>query len=128
MRHLEVLVHRYLVRQKSGEMSRSEVAVLRILSDHGASTMTDVAAALGLAMSSTTGVVDKLVEQGLAERTRPEDDRRTVRVALTRRGQRAHDLFLAERLDLGHGMLAPLSERERCTLLSLFRKITDANR
>jgi DNA-binding MarR family transcriptional regulator len=127
MRHLEVLTKRFLLPQKSSQLSRSETALLRHLADHGSSTMSDASAGLGLAMSSTTGIVDGLVEAGLVTRERPEDDRRTVRIALTKRGQKAHDTFMIERVDLGHGMLAPLGERERKSLLALFRKMTDAD-
>jgi DNA-binding MarR family transcriptional regulator len=86
--------------------------------------MSELTSSLGIACSSATGVVDRLVERGLAERTRPDDDRRTVKVALTRRGRNLHDSYNEDRINLGRGMLAPLDPAERRRLLALFRKIT----
>jgi DNA-binding MarR family transcriptional regulator len=125
MGHIEALTQRYIVPSKSSELSRSETAVLRLLGDRGAMTMSDLSSALGLAFSSTTGVIDRLVERGLARRTRPEEDRRTVVVDLTRRGHRAHDAFNADRLTFSRGVVDGLSASERKTLLALFRKVTD---
>jgi DNA-binding MarR family transcriptional regulator len=125
MGHIERLTQKLLVPQQSAELSRSETAVLRLLADHGPATMSDISTRLGIAFSSATGVVDRLVERGLVERTRPEEDRRTVRVALTRRGHRAHDAFMADRIAFSREILAALDPGERKTLLALFRKVTE---
>ena len=123
MRDLEVLTRQFLVGQKASELSRSESALLRLLSDHGPSTMSAISNELGLALSSTTGVVDGMVQRKLVERTRPEADRRTVVVALTRGGRTMHDHVVSDRIGLGMGMLEPLSPDERRKLLALFRKM-----
>jgi DNA-binding MarR family transcriptional regulator len=125
MRDLEVLARQFLAGQRTWELSRSETALLRFLTDHGPSTMSDISNDLGLALSSTTGVVDAMVRRKLVERARPEVDRRTVIVALTRSGRTMHDHFLADRTALGVGMLEPLSPVERRKLLALFRKMAN---
>jgi DNA-binding MarR family transcriptional regulator len=123
--HLESLVQRFMLPQNTSDLSRSELAVLRALADHGqATTMSELTSDLGIACSSATGVVDRLVERGLAERSRPADDRRTVNVSLTRRGRNIHDSYKEDRINLGRGMLEPLDPAERRRLLALFRKIT----
>jgi DNA-binding MarR family transcriptional regulator len=122
--HLETLVNRFLLPQKTSELSRSELAVLRALAN-GPATMSELTSSLGIACSSATGVVDRLVERRLAERTRPDDDRRTVNVALTKRGRNLHDAYAEDRINLGRGMLEPLDPAERKRLLALFRKITN---
>jgi DNA-binding MarR family transcriptional regulator len=125
MGHLEILTRRFLLPEKTAHLSRSETAVLRYLSDHGSATMTDLSGCLGLALSSTTGVVDTLVERKLVERKRGADDRRQVQVALTRAGQRMHDAFIGARTGLGIGMLESLTAAERRNLLDYFRKMTE---
>jgi DNA-binding MarR family transcriptional regulator len=125
MGHLEILTKRFLLPEKTAQLSRSETAVLRYLADHGSATMTDLSAHLGLALSSTTGVVDALAERKLVERKRGADDRRQVRVALTRSGQKMHDAFIGARTGLGTGMLEPLTPSERRNLLDYFRKMTE---
>ena len=121
--HIDALTRRFIA-QKTADLSRSELSVLRTLS-HGPATMSELTASLGIACSSATGVVDRLVERGLAERTRPDDDRRTVNVALTKRGRHLHDACNEDRINLGRGMLEPLEPAERRRLLALFRKITN---
>ena len=124
MRHLERLSQRFLLPQETAELSRSELAVLRFLGDHGRSTMTDISSGLGLPHSSATGLVDSLVKRKLVERHRPAEDRRQVVVELTRAGKRTHDGFLDDRTAMGLAMLEPLTADERERLLALFRKIT----
>ena len=121
--HIDVLTQRFLA-QKSADLSRSELALLRTLAN-GPATMSELTGSLGIACSSATGVVDRLVDRGLAERTRPDDDRRTVNVALTRRGRHLIDTHTEDRINLGRGMLEPLDPAERRRLLALFRKITN---
>lgn len=125
MSDLEVITRQFVARQKTAELSRSETSLLRLLADRGAMTMSDLSAELGLALSSTTGVVDTLVARKLVERARPEADRRTVVVELTRSGRKMHDHFVADRASLGVAMLEPLSPSERQKLLALFRKMTE---
>jgi DNA-binding MarR family transcriptional regulator len=124
MAHFDELTQRLLLPAQSSELSRSEAAVLRALADAGTATMSDVSSRLGIACSSATGVVDRLVERGLVERTRPEEDRRTVVVGLTRRGQRMHDHLVGDRIAFGREVLSALEPAERKTLLALFRKVT----
>jgi DNA-binding MarR family transcriptional regulator len=124
MQHLEWLSRKFLLPQQTAELSRTELAVLRFLADHGASTMSDVSSALGVAHSSATGVVDTLVERKLVERRRPDVDRRQVLVALTRNGRRTHDGFIDDRTSMGVAMLEPLTAAESDRLLALFRKMT----
>ena len=121
--HIDALTRRFIA-QKTADLSRSELGVLHTLSK-GPATMSELTASLGIACSSATGVVDRLVERGLAERERAADDRRTVNVALTKRGRHLIDTHTNDRINLGRGMLEPLDPAERRRLLALFRKITN---
>lgn len=126
MRHFDALAQEFLVPQQSGQLSRSETAVLRILAD-GAVNMSDLSSSLGLALSSTTGVVDRLVEHGLVERTRPDQDRRCVHVTLTAKGRKAFATLQRDRVRLGVGLLSRLPAREQQVLLDIFRKVSGRN-
>ncbi len=125
MRRFDVLTREYLVPQESAKLSRGETTLLASLAEQGQATMSEISSLLGLALSSTTGLVDRLVERRLVQRSRAESDRRTVRVVLTSRGRRALDAYNIDRIRLGRGMLERLDPKERETLLGFFRKITD---
>jgi DNA-binding MarR family transcriptional regulator len=124
MSHFDVLTREYLLPQQSGQLARSDTAVLGFLAELGPMTMSEVSAKVGLALSSTTGLIDRLVERKLVERTRPESDRRTVRVRITTRGKRSLETAIADKVGLARGMLERLAPEEREALLELFRKVT----
>src|SRR4029079_5335350 len=68
--------------------------------------MGELATDLDVRLSTMTGVIDQLEEQGLVRRTHHPSDRRSLKVALTAKGHRlykgAHEAFLSH--------LAPLLE------------------
>jgi DNA-binding MarR family transcriptional regulator len=117
------LVREFLVTAESGSYSVSEKSLLRLLGEKGPCNMSEISSHLGLALSSTTGVVDRLVERRVVERSRSESDRRTVRVVLTTRGRRIVDGFNADRIRLGRAMLERLEPNQRQTLLDIFHRI-----
>lgn len=124
MQHFDALTKEYLVPQKSGQLARSEMAVLAFLAEGGPMTMSEVSARVGLALSSTTGLIDRLVERKLVERARSESDRRSVRVKLNARGRRALETAIADKIGLARGMLERLEPPEREVMLGLFRKVS----
>ena len=126
MGHFDELVREFLITEETGNYSANEKALLRFLRDNGPSNMSDISSHLRLALSSTTGVVDRLVERKVVKRARAEDDRRTVRVLLTDRGRRALEAFAVNRVRLGRAMLDRLEPRRRKTLLELFRRMAGA--
>jgi DNA-binding MarR family transcriptional regulator len=120
------LTREFLAPQANAHFSRAEATLLGYLAEKGPATMSEISGILSLALSSTTGLIDRLVERRLVERTRPESDRRTVSVLLTTKGKRALETYLEARIGLGRGMLERLEPGEREALLALFRKMTGA--
>jgi DNA-binding MarR family transcriptional regulator len=124
MQRFDVLTREFLAPLESANLSRPETTLLSFLTQRGPATMSEISSLLGMALSSTTGLIDRLVERRLVERARPESDRRTVRVMLTTRGKRALEAYTAAKTRLARGMLERLEPREREILLGLFRKMT----
>jgi DNA-binding MarR family transcriptional regulator len=79
------LVCRLLVSQLGGDLSRTEVGLLNVLSS-GPRRITELAALERLAQPTMTLLVKRLERQGLVERERQADDRRVVLVNLTAAG------------------------------------------
>lgn len=100
--------HRLLMR--SG-LTLPQLAALREVERRGQVSASQLARALHLSQPTVTGIVDRLVRRGLVERARGDSDRRTVWVAVTRKGRTAleaapsllQDRFLHElrSLDVG---------------------------
>ncbi len=102
-----------------------EAHVLMSIGTGGAMTMSAIARALQLTLSSVTSVVDKLEKKDFVQRGRTATDRRVVRVELTKHGRKFYDLVEEAHLRLTGSILKMLDRDEQETLLRLFRKITD---
>ncbi len=91
-------------------------------------TMGDISRAISLPLSTTTRMVDLMVEIGDCMRMDDPEDRRLVRVTLTEQGRnnlRTSREYVAER---GQKILSTLTPQERQTFLSLFDKVAVALR
>ena len=65
-----------------------------------------------MSVSNATGLIDRIEERGLVERTRVPEDRRVVHVRLTDKGrQTLHEVELFKE-DMIHGILNRLDERQ----------------
>ena len=104
----------------AGDLSVKELHVLEAVGDlaaEGRNTMTQIADALSIRVSSLTTAVNTLVRKGYLERGGEPGDRRVIRVRLTPKGEDANHLhaqFHARMVDSAAGRL---KEEELDTLL-----------
>jgi DNA-binding MarR family transcriptional regulator len=84
------LLTRLLFRQIHGELSRTELGLLRTLSE-GPRRITELAELEALAQPTMTTLIKRLEQQGLVKRERRSDDGRVVLVDLTEQGRVALD-------------------------------------
>lgn len=131
--YFDTLSQRLMVKRSPGlvpdlEVSQQEIRAVLKLGRKESSIMSDLAGELNLPLSTATHTMDKLVAKGLAERARVNENRRTVRVALTEKGRQLHQCFLDCQLAMGRGMLEALSPGEREIFLELMVKMTQPAR
>lgn len=93
---------------------------------HGGLAMSQLARTQNVAVSSCTALADRLLRQGLVERSSDPHDRRVVRLVPTARGRRVVEYLLAVRRRGLLAVLAALDEEELATLQRLVGKIVDA--
>jgi len=129
MAHFDVLYRRLTVARSASaasevEISRQEIRVITVLGKKGTAIMSDLARGLNLALSTATNTVDKLVSKDLVERTRVDEDRRIVQVALSEKGKRFYEAVVECQLAMGRSMLEALSPGEREIFLELMAKMT----
>jgi len=105
------LLTRLLVRQLGGELSRTEIGLLRTLSS-GPRRITELAELEGLAQPTITILIKQLEEQGLVTRTRRSGDGRVVLVDLTESGSAALEEFRARLRAVVGGYLAEISDEQ----------------
>ncbi|MYI06307.1 MAG: MarR family transcriptional regulator [Gemmatimonadetes bacterium] len=108
------------------DLTIPQAKTLFLLERQGPQRMGTIAGALGIAVSATTTVVDRLVERGLATRLSDPKDRRVVICELTEQGRQAADRFWT----IGHErlrMLADHLQAEQLTgLVQAFEQLCDA--
>ncbi len=107
----------------SRELTEAEWDVLRILGRQGECMMRDVAATCEVALSTMTGIVDRLVKKELVQRRHSETDRRVVLATLTERGKTAYQERLDADMRLLLTMLQALQPEEQQDLVTLLQKI-----
>ena len=108
------------------EVTMAQAKILRILENEGELHMSELVRRLGIALSTLSGHVDRLVDQGLVARRDDPSDRRQVLVAPT---QAAHDLVEQFReLNTAHlrGLLRLMTHEERLDIVRAFRHFTRA--
>lgn len=104
-------------------LQRQQFWVLGSLMD-GPRRMSDLAECAQISQTSLTGIVDRLVERGLVERIRSDEDRRVVEVALTEDGRAEKLASHANMLRRIDDVLSPLSSEERREFARLVSRIT----
>jgi DNA-binding MarR family transcriptional regulator len=105
------LLTRLLVRQLGEELSRTEVGLLKTLSD-GSRRITELAELEGLAQPTITILIKQLEEQGLVIRTRQSGDGRVVLVDLTESGSVALEDYRARLRAVLGAYLAEISDEQ----------------
>jgi len=99
-------------------LTMPQLKILFLLYGGGAASMGELAAPVGMKLSTVTGIVDRLVEQGLVERGEDPHDRRVVLGSLTEKGQQLVDgLYRAVQIQLSKAL-------EKLTLEDL-RKVAE---
>jgi MarR family transcriptional regulator, organic hydroperoxide resistance regulator len=103
----------------------TEFKILRILKEEGPTPMARLSDATILTQPAITSFVDKLEGQKLVRRDRDREDRRVIRIAITRKGRslfrrglRIHSRFVS-------GLLAELNETDLSRLSLIMRKISE---
>jgi DNA-binding MarR family transcriptional regulator len=86
LRELRVLARKG---ELSSGLSPARLFVLTVISDHPGASVNEIADATLTDRSSAAAVVDRLVEEGFAVRTRSPDDRRRAAISITQAGRRA---------------------------------------
>lgn len=81
------LMHRASADLAELNMTPPQMAALATLATVGEITMSQLSFFLGLALPTTTGIVDRLTKAGLVSRRRDGEDRRVVRVDITGAGK-----------------------------------------
>lgn len=125
LNHLAMRANRLVSARIEHGGRRSDFAVLASLDETGPGSQAELARRLAIDRGDLVGLLNRLHDEGLAERRPDPDDRRRNLVTITAAGQRA--LREIERdVEAAQGdLLAPLSPAQRETLMALLHLMLD---
>lgn len=112
-------------RMPDDTLTFGQFAVLRMLFRQGPMAMGTIAENLGISLAGATGIIDRLVNQDVVERTRSREDRRVVWVDLSAEGKKRMQHLQAERHQQMTDLLKPLAPAEIETLVGLLERVAE---
>jgi DNA-binding MarR family transcriptional regulator len=114
----------------SGSNSEDHAFVFRILmllsQNAEPLTMGELSSELNVPMSTATRIVDGLVRAEMVERVNDSNDRRVVRVGMSRNGRELYETGMAYNKQRIARLLKDFTSEEQSQLLNLMNKLFDA--
>ena len=123
---LLTVARRLRSRLPEGRIDPAMMFVLHQVSGRGPLRVSDLAAAMGLDVSTASRHVRQLEDGGFLARTGDPNDRRASRVRLTRRGRAALDQAMRARGTLVDRATADWPEDDRATLTTLMTRLAES--
>ena len=95
------------------DISKRDFSLVIMLGKSGNLTMSEISEFLQIPMSTATNVVDKLVSKDYLARYHGQEDRRTVKVGLSKNGEVMFRLLETTMYNFGQAILSGFSEEEK---------------
>lgn len=108
----------------TNDLSKREFGLIVLLGKHKSLIMKEVADFMGVPMSTATGIVDKLVSKNYLMRFYSEEDRRIVRIGLSKNGEGLYCMLEKMMHYFGKHILEGFSSEEREQFIFLLNKAT----
>lgn len=108
-----------------GRITLPQLWVLEFLSRHGGCPMNELARFLRISRPAVTGLVDRLIVQGLVSRQGDLQDRRVVRVALTAKGQHVLSSIWSQKRRMLQEVFGRISSADRAQYLATLERVVE---
>lgn len=108
-------------RWSAADLTFTQLRGLSVLARRQPLRMSDLAEALGMTAASASALIDRMVQRGFVTRCSDPNDRRTVLVQLSRRGQRILDVMERGSSDHFTRMIEKMTANERDALTTTLR-------
>jgi DNA-binding MarR family transcriptional regulator len=109
-----------------GQVSIVQLRALTILRELEVANLAQLAEGMGVTVSTTSRLVDRLVAAGMVDRRRAVHSRREIALTLTEHGQGTLDRYDQLRLEGMHGLLDLLPAADRDRVLEAFSLVASA--
>ena len=109
----------------SEDISKKELLIVSFVGDNESVIMREIAEYMHIPVSTTTGIVDKLVQKGYLSRQFSPSDRRSISIVLNELGQQTHKLMDCMKNEMANKIIDDLKEQEANDLIGLLEKVTN---
>ena len=121
---------RGFARRESNYLSRGKITLpqlgaMEYLSARRESPMNELARHLGVTRPAVTGLVDRLIAQGLVNRQGDRSDRRVIRINLTPKGRRVLDNIWDQKRRMIQQVFEQLSPADRAQYLATLERVVE---
>ncbi len=121
---------RGIARHESNYLSKGKITlpqmwVLEHLSRRNNCPMNKLARSFGISRPAATGLMDRLIAQGLAKRADDPKDRRIVRVSITPKGKRIVSNIWEEKRRTFSAVFGKISENDRTAYLKILERVVE---
>lgn len=105
------------------DLSKLDILALSYISQKDQLIMSELAKGLNVGISTSTGIIDRLIKKRLVLRERNPGDRRIVRVKLTTKGKETALAYQKQMREVFGKMMNRLTGNEQHRLISIMEKI-----
>jgi DNA-binding MarR family transcriptional regulator len=109
--------------QTDYQLAGGQIFVIMMLNKMGSCNASDIANRLGVTSGAVTGLTDKLVNLGVMNRIRSEEDRRVVHFSLTEKGMELSKQIFQDRLQRMMNVLNKLEDEDLEKMMDVFTKL-----
>ncbi|KEI15981.1 MarR family winged helix-turn-helix transcriptional regulator [Clostridium haemolyticum] len=110
---------------KLNDLSVTEVHTIEAIGMYKSRTMSEIAGDLGITVGTLTTAINNLVKKEYVERKRDENDRRVVKVVLTKKGMLAYRVHEKFHSDMVNATIEGLTETQERVLADALSKLND---
>lgn len=116
-------LHGELANQMVSGLTGSQFFVLKKIFEKGRMTVSEVAEELGVSLSAITALVNRLVNNGLAVRSRDEEDRRLVWLEATDKGVEVLSRCMEGRRKVAEKYFGQLPKKDLEKLIEIYERV-----
>ncbi|MEO1262958.1 MAG: MarR family transcriptional regulator [Bacteroidota bacterium] len=109
----------------SEDISKKDLMIVSFVGDNDSVIMREIADYMKIPVSTTTGIVDKLVQKGYLSRQFSPTDRRSISIVLDEIGKNTHLLMSDMKHEMAGNILNDLEEFEASNFIEMLEKVTN---
>lgn len=113
----------FIVNKLGYDLSMAEIHTIAAIGKDQLLRMSELAGQLHITMGTLTVMIHNLVKKGFVERYKSEEDRRIVRVGLTKGGRQIYDLHELFHENLVDALLGDFDEKEQCVVTQALKNL-----